>query len=566
MSVRRLSRARGLQGIGVRGLVLFMLCVAAGGLLAYRAGRARAGASDAVSCTVVVPANPLTAEGLASPYKLLSPCHQTNADESAFVQATIFDPATSRLSVYNPLVVDAATEPAAAPVVPVLPANAVVGIWFGYNGDTLLLADQHGSLAAGSCVNGLGRSPFGQFAYCNAPAFFAAANRAIASGALTVPPLGTGSDGLACPSTRDWWVVDQDQSDNVTGSFLALGDGRAAQNTAANRATLSKGGAPGFQVRINPSDEGLVANVLDPLLGCVPWTVPDLGDAGAPATSLALNELQAAAHTAAPVALVPLNNPMTMVDGRPSAEKTNLYRAGVDMPPLTPGETAEAYCRELFARQPARLTRVRTLLQAQTSPDPEVARSLFGFLAQRLAGSFEDLGCARVGLRNPVHLTVKGGITVAAAFDEAATSTSTTSVPPVPSTKAPTTSSPRSSAPAPTSPPPTSPPPTSLAPTSLAPTSLAPTSPAIGSPMAPAMPVPTTRSTAPRTTAPSTRSSVPAVVPTSAPPTVPMPAPPGPTDRPVSPPPTTAVATMPAEIATPFAPPVPVVAMPRYTG
>ena len=55
----------------------------------------------------------------------------------AFVQATILDPATGKLSVYEPLVITQGTQPAAAPVVPTLPAGAIVTVDFGFNGTNL---------------------------------------------------------------------------------------------------------------------------------------------------------------------------------------------------------------------------------------------------------------------------------------------------------------------------------------------------------------------------------------------------------------------------------------------
>ena len=57
-----------------------------------------------VNCDIIIPANPLTAQGLATPYLLTGPggmspaqsgCEMTNAAAlGAFVQATILDPAT----------------------------------------------------------------------------------------------------------------------------------------------------------------------------------------------------------------------------------------------------------------------------------------------------------------------------------------------------------------------------------------------------------------------------------------------------------------------------------------
>ncbi|TMC64745.1 MAG: hypothetical protein E6J21_03120, partial [Chloroflexota bacterium] len=128
-------------------------------------------------CTLIVPRDPLSARGLG------------------------------KIAVYDPLVIDQGTQPAVAPVVPTLPKGAIVGIWFGSNGNTLTLQDSDGSLKAGRCVNGANGSLFGQFAYCNAPNFFRAANEAILNGKVRVPPLGRAKDGRTCPSVRDFSVV-----------------------------------------------------------------------------------------------------------------------------------------------------------------------------------------------------------------------------------------------------------------------------------------------------------------------------------------------------------------------
>ena len=90
----------------------------------------RTAAAVNMNCTLVVPANPLSAPGLATPYQLTAtnpadgPCNEANANQSAFVQAAVIDPATGQISVYNPLVVTQGTTPAVAPVVPKLPRNA----------------------------------------------------------------------------------------------------------------------------------------------------------------------------------------------------------------------------------------------------------------------------------------------------------------------------------------------------------------------------------------------------------------------------------------------------------
>lgn len=348
------------------------------------------------NCTLTVPPNPLTAQGLATPYVLSGTgpggaCHEANADQSAFVEATILDPATGKLSVYRPLVIDRGTRPAAAPVLPTLPGGAVVGIWFGFNGDTLTLAGKQDALAAGSCVNGLGDSAFGQFAHCNATAFFAAANAAIAGNQVVIPPVGTAKDGMPCPTVRDFSLVDQDQSDNVTTTYVATRDGRTAQAAAPGVDRLGK-----TTTLTNGSDNALLDAFVDPALGCKPFTAPDLTAGGAPSTSLALNELQAAAHQTPPMALVPPNDPMTQVDGKADLQKANLYRAGVDQPPVNPDvDTARAYCTNITDIGTKRLATDKALLTPAASPDP--AATLFDYLTQRLQASLQNLNCPAAG-------------------------------------------------------------------------------------------------------------------------------------------------------------------------
>jgi hypothetical protein len=336
-------------------------------------------------CTLVVPAAPTSARGLTTPFELTATapgagaCHEADPDQSAFVEAAVLDSDTGALSIYHPLVIDAGSTPAIPPAPVQLPAHAVVGLWFGFNGDTLTLA----GAGAGACVNGLGRSLFGQFAYCDAPAFFAQANSAISAGKLVVPALGTGTDGLPCPTTRDFRVVDQDQSDNLATSYRVVG-GRMAQDISA---------ASGGTKLSNGSDEGLLAKAIDPALGCTPWTAPDLTTGSATMSpALALNELSAAAHQAAPVALVPTSDPMVLVGGATSAAKTNLYRAGVDMAPLAAGQTPEAYCTSLEQTAPQRLAGERAQLKGAPAPAGNPG-SLYAFLLARYQGTLQILGC-----------------------------------------------------------------------------------------------------------------------------------------------------------------------------
>ena len=403
-------------------VVAALLLGVASGVPAHPA-RAHTDVTPDQNCTLIVPANPLTAAGLATPYQLTNTdagqtCNEANPNQSAFVQAVIFDPATNSLAVYPPLVIDQGTVPAIAPVPPAVPGGAVVALWFGFNATNLTLADTNAgaTLAGANCVNGVPGSVFGQFAYCNAVAFFAAVNSAIAHGHLSVPVLGMANDGQACPTVRDFFVVDQDQSDNVQTTYLANGAGQTAQNTAANRALL---GVAATQLG-NPSDNALVSKILDPALGCTPWTVNDLSDPGQQQPALPLDELQAIASQRTPEAQVPAGDPMVLVGGSPDLTKLNAYRAGVDQVLVTnlgQADTAR-YCREMLRIQPQRLL----LDQAQLSgpsPAPTVATTLFNFLVARFSGSYAILNClALTGLPDPSVLTVNGGgVVTAATFD-----------------------------------------------------------------------------------------------------------------------------------------------------
>lgn len=385
------------------------------------------------NCTLIVPAGALTATGLSTPYQLVATdpnagdCQEENVDQSAFVQAAIIDPATGQISVYNPLVVDQGATPAMPPVIPTLPANAVVAIWFGYNGSVLTLQGaQSDTLNAASCVNGLPGSNFGQYAYCNAPAFFRAAHRAIRSGQIKIPPLGTAADGQTCPSVRDFFVVDQDQSDNLPISYL-ITDSGMAQDTQTNVAAF-----PSATVLGNPSDNRLVDVALDGALGCTPWKAPDLADPGKMVPALPLNELQARAFQRSPIALVPLGDPMTLDNnGKPSLAKVNAYRRGVDQPMAWWADQAGTarYCRHMLRIAPARMMADQAMLMPDAShptrglsPDPAVADSLFTFLGQRFVASYDILGCSStLNLPDPVSVAADSqGVTTSVTVDTAA--------------------------------------------------------------------------------------------------------------------------------------------------
>jgi hypothetical protein len=383
-----------------------------------------------VNCDIVVPANPLTAQGLATPYQLtgtdgMSPaqsgCNMANAGAlGAFVQATILDPATGALSVYEPLVITQDTTPAAAPVVPTLPAGAIVTIDIGFNGtDLTQVGATPNALQQGNCVDGLNGSVFGQVSFCNGPEFFQAAARAERTGRLTIPAAGTSpKTGQPCPTTRGFDVIDQDPSDNVTSIYLLTASGQTAQLNAANTTAL-----PGATKLVNGSDNALLTDFLDPTLGCTPFQAPDLSQGGMMSTSQALNELAAAKDQAAPLALIPENDEMVLVNDAFSLQKTDLYRAQIGQPPVNPrnvSDTPANFCQQMENVQTPFLAANQAVLATDASPVPAVGDNLFTFLANRLSMSFANLNCPNYGLTDTVTVTLDGnGVATAATFNTA---------------------------------------------------------------------------------------------------------------------------------------------------
>jgi len=213
-----------------------------------------------------------------------------------------------------------------------------------------------------------------------------------------------------------------DQSDNVTTTYLVTADGLTAQMTAANVNNLQNA-----QTQANGSDNRLLAVALDGTLGCNPWMAPDLADPGQMLPALPLNELQAAAQQAAPIALVPSADPMVLNNNQPDLNKLNAYRRGVDQPTVGNLDAASTttYCQHLLAIGPARIQLDMQLTQGRGSPDPAAANSLFTFLAQRFVASYGANGLNCVGLLNtpdPLAVTTDdNGVAISATFNAGGT-------------------------------------------------------------------------------------------------------------------------------------------------
>jgi hypothetical protein len=428
------------------GLTLGIILVPSGGkAMKANPSAASAGVSSTAvnpNCDIIVPAHPLTAKGLSTPYQLTGPAGTTPAASGcqtinslnlgAFVQATILNPATGALAVYNPLVITAGTKPAIAPVVPKLPKNAVVTIDFGFNGtDLFQVGATRDALAQGHCTDGEPGSVFGQVSFCNGIKFFQDAYALERAGKMIVPSAGISrkmistagamGTGQVCPTTRNFDVVDQDPSDNVTTRYLLdPATGRTAQDTPANAARM-----PGATLLVNGSDNALVDDFMDPMLGCTPMEAPDLGNHGVPGTSQALDELFAARNQPKNAALVPENDEMVLDNGgQVDVAKTDLYRAEVGQAPVDAQTQATSspmmFCQNLVDIQAPFVAANQNVLAAGPSPVPTVGDTLFTFLANRLNMSFSNLGCQNFGMTNPVAVVMNGaGAATEATFNTA---------------------------------------------------------------------------------------------------------------------------------------------------
>jgi len=387
---------------------------AAGNAFSFNQDAAQAAAS--MNCTISVPANALTARGLAAPWQLGDGCTWANgATEGAFVEATILAP-NGQVQIYDPLVVTQGTQPAVAPTPPTIAAGSQVIISLGFNGNALALVGP--GAAQANCIDALGNSLIDQTPQCNAAAFYRLANSEIAQGILKVPAAGTAKDGQPCPTTRDFSLIDQDQSDNVVARYLFdPNTGQTAQATAANVGNMAQA-----VTQTNGSDEGLIAGFIDPALGCTPFMAANPTNPNGMSASQALNELMARQDQRGTVALLPVNDPQLLVGRQFSVAKTNTYRIETDQQPLpvdtNTSQNAAMYCQNMVNIQAPRLKLDADLETGTASPVPALGDNLATFLAARLSGSFDNLNCQNYGLTNPVTLQLDAnGVATGATFN-----------------------------------------------------------------------------------------------------------------------------------------------------
>jgi len=371
-----------------------------------------AGVAFAQNCVMTVPANPTSAEGMATPF-VVQGCDQTQLALASFVECAIYD-GMSNITIYHPLVVNNGSVAGVdyIPPIPItVPSGSTVGCWFGSNACSLTLTGP----GASQCVNGLDGQVFGQFAYCNGDVFMKTLEAAVSAGTITPPAPGSALGGQ-CPTIRDFKMVDQDQSDNVITTYLLTGNNTLAQNTPANAAAN-----PNATELTNGSDNALVDVFLDAALGCKPWKVNSPTSPTGMTAALALNELVANFNPPidASPAHVPLNDPMVLQGGNFNLQKVNLYRAGVGQPAAQTEADADplTYCKN-FAVAGIWIQENQANFAGKTSPMPGVAVDLFTFMANRYSASLSQgmLGClGLLNITNPVTLTTNSAGVVTAA-------------------------------------------------------------------------------------------------------------------------------------------------------
>jgi hypothetical protein len=352
----------------------------------------------------------------------------------AFVQATILDPATGALSVFEPLVITQGTTPDTPGMKlnpPVIAADAVVTIGFGFNGtDLVQVGATPTTLADAHCVSGQAGSAFGQTSFCNGANFFNAVRQAERKGLLRVPSPGTSSaiaasggdlgTGRSCPVISNFEVADLDPGESVTTTYLL---NPLTGQTAQDNATYL-GYVAGATLLHGNSANAVLDQYVDPILGCTPFEAPDLSRANVPTFSEALDEIAASAYQPKTAALVPENDKVAMDGGESDPAKTDLYREELGQAPVSAAASKSSspamYCQNLVDIQTPFLAANQKLLATGQSPVTAAADDLLTFLANDLSASFTSLGCQQFHLTNPVTLKRNSaGVAIAAAFDTA---------------------------------------------------------------------------------------------------------------------------------------------------
>ena len=147
--------------------------------------------------------------------------------------------------------------------------------------------------------------------------------------------------------------------------------------------------------------------------------------------ALALSEIQAAAVQAAPIGIVPLNDPdcLLTASGTVSTSKTNEYRLGVNQPVVAAGNDSGAlipYCNNMISVAPSFFLANQAKFLTLTSPAACVGNNLFTFLCMRYLMSLTQLTCPVAQEVQPVKCATDGnGVATSCTINLSATATGT---------------------------------------------------------------------------------------------------------------------------------------------
>ena len=376
-----------------------------------------------IYCGITIPADPLTAVGLSSPfiiadtietfsasqYKSLNThnyCNTLNYKSTVLIDALILDVDTGNILIYQPLVANDMNQVAFPTRFPILPTNFIIAYWFTSNGMPIVFLNTNStnSINDGQCVFGDGVSIFGIFGYCNAINFFTSANSLIAANILKIPQVGNTIYKVPCLTTRHFGFVSEDQGTGVYSSYIVTKDNKVAQNTQYNRHILNVSNI----IENTISNNRLLNKIIYPVIGCNAFTVVDLteitpgsygGFPSVQSSSLALNELFAMKD----FALIPSGSPMvlqldTMTNTQSyiDLQKFINYRGGLNQHFVNglnyPQDTIN-YCKNMYSIAGPYLGIHGNELFIAQSPNKSFANNLLNFMAHRFVNSWSRLNC-----------------------------------------------------------------------------------------------------------------------------------------------------------------------------
>lgn len=347
------------------------------------------------NCGIYLPNQFLTPIGLSTPFILKTissniPCSAINSKTTVFVEATIFDKSTGKLTIYNPLVVNNLSQVAIYPDIPTFASDSVVGLWFS----STVLSFSFINVYPG-CIDGTLRNKFGYFAYCNADVFFEEIrnniNKIIQGG---VPILS-----LNCPTIRSFSFINQYQNYKTLTSYILTNKLQIAQNTVNNRKNLNIMSI----IEEYPDGNKLLVNYIHKLLSCETYQVYDNIETNVLKYSLALNEIQTyiSRNDVTTRAYLSESNPMILFD----YEKFNLYKLGINQP-MNISHNMKDYCISLYKETHQFLSINYDKMIITPSPDNYKGPNLLIFMVIRFMSTWIELNCFKyTNMTSPIIIT-----------------------------------------------------------------------------------------------------------------------------------------------------------------